>query len=534
MKRGFLVIALLCMALLLTGCACKHPETELKGAVDATCTQEGYTGDTVCLKCEATVEKGEVIPMLDHTPGEKVNVQMTTCEQDGYTGDTLCTVCGAELEKGEVIPATGHQPGQRYHVVESTCTRDGYTGQVDCMVCYKTLEEDERIPTLGHTWGEPHDVVEATCQQAGYMGDQDCTVCGETQRGEVVPKLAHDFVDGVCTACSWLEPGLYAEGEMLMSWADLLGNEYIRLDGAKDYRLGYIADSLFGTLVVDDSITEVGNGKPLCSSTDSKLEAIYLPTSVKKIYKEAFCRCSNLKEVCFFGPVQSIGNDAFRNCAALESFDIPEGLTVITQYMLAGCTSLKQITIPEWVERVNLCAFAGCTSLKSVEISEGVQVIEAYCFQDTAVRELTFPSTMTKIADMTSRGSMDHLTKLDFSRTSLTEIGSFPYCPALKTIVFPDTLEKLGSFTLGECYALEELILPEGLKSVPGQFFFINKDDHSMLRRIVWPVSLLDGSAFAKCTDLEEIAYRGSELQWELTLSKDQFEGVNVIFNYED
>ena len=201
--------------------------------------------------------------------------------------------------------------------------------------------------------------------------------------------------------------------------------------------------------------------------------------------------------------MQSIGNRAFQNCATLESFDIPEGLTVISNFMLAGCTSLTQITIPEWVERVNLCAFAGCTSLTSVEISEGVQVIEAYCFQNTAVRELTFPSTVTKIADMTSRGSMDKL-------------------------------EKLNSYTLGECYALEELVLPEGLKTVPGQFYLLNKDDHSMLRRIVWPVSLLDGSAFAKCTDLEEIAYRGSELQWELTLSKDLFEGVNVIFDYED
>ena len=45
--RKSLLIFILAGALLLTGCACKHPETELKGAVDATCTQEGYTGDTV-------------------------------------------------------------------------------------------------------------------------------------------------------------------------------------------------------------------------------------------------------------------------------------------------------------------------------------------------------------------------------------------------------------------------------------------------------------------------------------------------------
>lgn len=123
---------------------------------------------------------------------------------------------------------------------------------------------------------------------------------------------------------------------------------------------------------------------------------------------------------------------------------------------------------------------------------------------------------------------------MDFSKTSLTEIGGLAGCTALKTIVFPETMERMGSYTLDNCYALEELVLPEGLKEIRDQFYFIYSDDHSMLRRIVWPVSLLDGSAFAECTDLEEIAYRGSELQWELTLSKDQFEGVNVIFNYED
>ena len=200
MKRGFLVIALLCMALLLTGCACKHPETDMKGAVDATCTQEGYTGDTVCLKCEATVKKGEVIPMLDHTPGEKVNVQMTTCEQDGYTGDILCKVCGAELEKGEVIQTVGHQPGDRYHVVEPTCTRDGYTGQVDCMVCYQTMEADERIPALGHTWGEPHDVVERPASRRAtrangiarpverYSGARSCRSWRTTSRTASAPR----------------------------------------------------------------------------------------------------------------------------------------------------------------------------------------------------------------------------------------------------------------------------------------------------------------------------------------------------------
>ena len=112
MKKGILAVLLLCLVLVLAGCACKHAETELTGAVDATCAQEGYTGDTVCLKCKETVQKGEVIPMLEHTPGETMDVREATCTEDGYTGDVYCSACGAQLTAGEEIPALGHLPGE--------------------------------------------------------------------------------------------------------------------------------------------------------------------------------------------------------------------------------------------------------------------------------------------------------------------------------------------------------------------------------------------------------------------------------------
>lgn len=59
-------------------------------------------------------------------------------------------------------------------------------------------------------------------------------------------------------------------------------------------------------------------------------------------------------------------------------------------------------------------------------------------------------------------------------------------------------------------------------------------EEQPQLKRVVWPASLLDGSAFAVCTQLEEILYRGSELQWNLTTSKDLFEGVKVVYDYQD
>ena len=68
-------------------------DTELVGAKDATCTEDGYTGNEVCKVCQTVVKQGEVIPALGHD------------YKDGK-----CSRCGAEepttpVEPGK--PATG-------------------------------------------------------------------------------------------------------------------------------------------------------------------------------------------------------------------------------------------------------------------------------------------------------------------------------------------------------------------------------------------------------------------------------------------
>ena len=82
----------------------EHPNTEIRGAVEATCTEDGYTGDVYCLDCGKLVQAGEVIPAVGHST-ELVKVKEATCTEAGYTGDLVCTVCGEVLELGEETPA---------------------------------------------------------------------------------------------------------------------------------------------------------------------------------------------------------------------------------------------------------------------------------------------------------------------------------------------------------------------------------------------------------------------------------------------
>ena len=179
-------------------------DTQLVGAKDATCTEDGYTGDEVCKTCGVTVKKGEVIPATGHDT-EIVGAKPATCTQDGYTGDEVCKTCGETVKKGEVIPATGHDT-QLMGAKAATCTQDGYTGDEICKTCGVTVKKGETIPATGHDT-QLVGAKDATCTQDGYTGDEVCKTCGETvTKGEVVKATGHHYKDGKCTDCGEKDP----------------------------------------------------------------------------------------------------------------------------------------------------------------------------------------------------------------------------------------------------------------------------------------------------------------------------------------
>ena len=76
----------------------------------ATCEADGvrtYTAKVTFEGKEYTDTKTEVIPATDHDT-ELVGAKDATCTEDGYTGDEVCKVCGVTVKQGEVIPALGH------------------------------------------------------------------------------------------------------------------------------------------------------------------------------------------------------------------------------------------------------------------------------------------------------------------------------------------------------------------------------------------------------------------------------------------
>ena len=163
---------------------CDHKNTEIRNAKDATCTKDGYTGDTYCKDCGKKIGTGTAIPAKGHSWNEGKITTAPTCENAGVKTYT-CTVCNAT--KTEAINATGHTPVE---VAEqpATCTEAGHTAGVKCSVCGATISGIEVIPATGHK-PEIRNAVEATLTTPGYTGDTYCSVCNELlKQGTEIPK----------------------------------------------------------------------------------------------------------------------------------------------------------------------------------------------------------------------------------------------------------------------------------------------------------------------------------------------------------
>lgn len=209
----------------------------------ATCGSKAvyYKSCSVCgLKSEETFETGE----YDYTNhvGETYlkNQKEATCYEEGYTGDTYCLGCGTLLSKGTVIVATGHTGVVTKEAKAPTCTEAGWTEEIRCSICDEILQPSEPIAALGHSFTNYISDNNATCTENGTE-TAICDRCDATDTREIENSaFGHDYHE------KRVEPGYSHEGMIQQVCA----------------RCDDVSSSVsIPALIIEETLADVANGQ---------------------------------------------------------------------------------------------------------------------------------------------------------------------------------------------------------------------------------------------------------------------------------
>jgi len=177
-----------------------------KVTTKATCTEEGEKTFT-CSICGD--EKTEKISATGHQHTEIRNKKEATCKEEGYSGDTWCKDCGKKILSGQAIAKTeNHSWNQGEITKEPTCKEEGEK-TFTCSICGNT--KTEKVSTADHQHMEIRNQKNPTCKEAGYSGDTYCADCGvKISSGKTIAKTKnHNWDGGVITT----EPTCTERGE---------------------------------------------------------------------------------------------------------------------------------------------------------------------------------------------------------------------------------------------------------------------------------------------------------------------------------
>ncbi len=149
-----------------------HGETELRDVVEATCSADGYSGDTYCKDCGVKIASGNAVTVAHKL--EKTDAVAPTHTEQGSCAYYKCAVCEKLFSDSEasveitsddtLVPALGHEYGA------FVSDADGHHKECSC----GSITDDGE-----HTFGGWTIVKEAS-EDADGSKERKCSVCGYT------------------------------------------------------------------------------------------------------------------------------------------------------------------------------------------------------------------------------------------------------------------------------------------------------------------------------------------------------------------
>ena len=206
--------------------------TYLKNQKEATCFEEGYTGDTYCSDCNEKIADGQSIAKNVHNPASV----WTTNEHDHWKE---CQTVGC----GNVIDKAAHSGG------EATCV-----SKAVCEVCKAQYGD---VDATNHKHTEIRDAKPATEQEKGYTGDTWCIDCNKKiTTGSEIAMLEHKL-----TLVEAKDATVTEQGNIKYYYCENCGKYFADVAGAKEISLSETVIKKLPPEIIEGNNATVNNGE---------------------------------------------------------------------------------------------------------------------------------------------------------------------------------------------------------------------------------------------------------------------------------
>lgn len=322
-----------------------HQHTQLRNAKEATCAEDGYTGDTYCTDCGTKLSSGKAVPKIEHVWDAGKVTKNATCLAKGIKTFT-CTIC--KTTRTEEIPVTGHENKITKFVKKTSCKSEGYTGDIYCQDCGKLLEEGDVIPKLNHSWDSGNVTKQPTTVATGVK-TYTCHNCGTT-RTETIAKLKPQKATPGKSVKDPSSNGVYKvlkDGKSVEFTKPLSKRATVKIPD---------------TIKVNGITCKVTGIAANAFKNNASLKNVTIGKNVTIIGANAFYGCKNLTKVSGGNSIVKFGDQSFANCGSLGNIVIPGTTRSIGKQAFYNCKKLRSITIKSGAlsdRTVGSKAFAG-------------------------------------------------------------------------------------------------------------------------------------------------------------------------------
>lgn len=331
-----------------------------------------------------------------------------------------------------------------------------------------------------------------------------------------------------------LDGGLFnSEGIRIMSWNDLINNDYLSLSDDGVLSAGTNVESLNGKLELSDEVVSIADST---FRDCSLLSEIILTDNVTSIGQFAFLNCTALTSVEIPSSVIEIGAAVFKDCSNLSYAKTPilsdrmfqdctnlvdidligENIKTIGTYTFGGC-GFTEFVVPNGVTRISVSAFGRCENLLSLTIPESVtyasevvtecRKIETIYYNAASISDFSFHSygLLGMRAGIDGNGITIYIgNTVEKIPAYFIESNGNSYVPYFKNIIFEDNsiCTEIGESAFEECKNLTSIVLPNSITTI-NDSCFCNSSLQSI--KLSSNLNYLGKNVFAYCENLTSI-----------------------------